>query len=274
MRSLFVYRGPVINPAPVSRREFRTAVLIPVYNEEPDTVESCIRACTKIEYPNVGIYVLDDSTDGELQAANREICAAHSVRYIHRDHRQGFKAGAINHALTVLDEGTEYILVIDSDQQVRSNIFRDLIPILEADDSVSFIQTPQFFRSEPEDPVSVTFSYQQHIYNKHVCRGLSVNGVGMLTGSNSLFRVSHLSAIGGMDEECIAEDIATAFLFHLKGYRGIFLDTVYAEGLAPPTLAAYFTQQLRWAYGNTQSARDDTQDVPETTPFHEAPAVA
>jgi cellulose synthase (UDP-forming) len=252
MRSLFAYSEPAINPAPVSRREFRVAVLIPVYNEEPDTVESCIRACKEIEYPNVDIYVLDDSTNGEMQAANRNICAGYAVHYIHRGHREGFKAGAINHAIAGLDDDTEYTLVIDSDQQVRPAIFRDLIPILEADESLSFIQTPQFFRSEPEDPVSVTFSYQQHIYNKHVCRGLSVNGVGMLTGSNSIFRVSHLAAIGGMDEECIAEDIATSFLFHLKGYRGIFLDTVYAEGLAPPTLAAYFTQQLRWAYGNIQ----------------------
>ncbi|WP_243669010.1 hypothetical protein [Methanoculleus chikugoensis] len=75
----------------------------------------------------------------------------------------------------------------------------------------------------------------------------------MLTGSNCLFRVSHLAAVGGMDEVCIAEDIATSFTFHLRGRRGgVFLDAVYAEGVAPPNLAAYFTQQLRWAYGNTQ----------------------
>ncbi len=252
MRSLLVYREPTIGPAPAGRRSFHVAVFIPVYNEEPDTVESCIRACKEIEYPNVGIYVLDDSTNGELLAANRGICDVQSVHYVHRGHRQGFKAGAINHAMAGLDEDTEYILVIDSDQQVEPAIFRDLIPFLEADDSLSFIQTPQYFRSEPADPVSVTFSFQQHIYNKHVCRGLCVNGVGMLTGSNCIFRASHLAAIGGMDEECIAEDIATSFLFHLKGYRGVFLDKVYAEGIAPPTLAAYFTQQLRWAYGNTQ----------------------
>jgi cellulose synthase (UDP-forming) len=252
MRSLFAYREPAIGRVSVSRRIFRLAILIPVYNEELDTVESCIRACKEIEYPSVSIYVLDDSTNGEMQAANRDICAMHSVHYVHRGHRQGFKAGAINHAIAGLDEDTEYILVLDSDQRVRSTIFRDLIPLLEADDSLSFIQTPQFFRSEPADPVSVTFSYQQHIFNKHVCRGLCVNGVGMLTGSNCIFRTSHLASIGGMDEGCIAEDIATSFSFHLKGYRGIFLDEVYAEGIAPPTLAAYFTQQLRWAYGNTQ----------------------
>lgn len=251
LRSLYAYPERPVTPR-VEGSGCRVAVFIPVYNEEPDIVEPCVRACTAIAYPDVCVYLLDDSTDAQKQTAMQEICRRYRLRYVHRGHRRGFKAGAINHALTLLDGDTPYLLVLDADQIVKPTILSDLVPILEADPAASFIQTPQFFRSEPNDPISVTFSYQQHIYNKHVCRGLSVNHTAMLTGSNCIFRVGHLAAIGGMDETCIAEDIATAFAFHLRGCRGIFLDTVYAEGVAPPNLAAYFTQQLRWAYGNTQ----------------------
>lgn len=253
LRSLYAYsdRPPMFLPR-TGGPGCRVAVFIPVYNEEPDIVESCVRACTAITYPDVCIYLLDDSTDAQKRTAMQEICHRYHLRYVHRDHRRGFKAGAINHALALLEGDTPYLLVIDADQKVKPTILADLVPILEANPAVSFLQTPQFFRSKPNDPISVTFSYQQHIYNKHVCRGLSVNHTAMLTGSNCMFRVSHLAAIGGMDETCIAEDIATAFAFHFRGCRGIFLDSVYAEGIAPPNLAAYFTQQLRWAYGNTQ----------------------
>ena len=252
LRSLYAYPEHPIMPRQEAAPTSRAAVFVPVYNEEPRVVESCVRACMEITYPDASVYLLDDSTDAQKRASMQEICRRYHLRYVHRDHRQGFKAGAINHALSLLDGDTPYLLVIDADQKVKPTILADLIPVLEADPTVSFIQTPQFFRSEPNDPISVTFSYQQHIYNKHVCRGLYVNRTAMLTGSNCIFRVSHLAAIGGMDETCIAEDIATAFSFHLRGFRGIFLDAVYAEGLAPPNLAAYFTQQLRWAYGNTQ----------------------
>jgi cellulose synthase (UDP-forming) len=253
LRSFYAYPGRLMLP-PRERgpAASRIAVFIPVYNEDPCVVESCVRACTGIAYPEVCIYLLDDSADPQKRMAMQEIGRKYCLRYIHRGHRQGFKAGAINHALALLNSDTPYLLVIDADQKVKPTILAELVPLLEADPGVSFIQTPQFFRSEPHDPISVTFSYQQHIYNKHVCRGLSVNNTAMLTGSNCIFRVSHLIAIGGMDETCIAEDIATAFAFHLRGYRGIFLDTVYAEGIAPPNLAAYFTQQFRWAYGNTR----------------------
>ncbi|MCM2466192.1 glycosyltransferase family 2 protein [Methanoculleus oceani] len=252
LRSLYAYREQPIAPRERGASTCRVAVFIPVYNEEPDVVESCVRACTAIAYPDLCVFILDDSTDARKRTAMQDICRRYNLRYIHRDHRGGFKAGAINHALSLLDGDTPYLLVIDADQKVKPSIIADLIPVLEADPELSFIQTPQFFRSEPHDPISVTFSYQQHIYNKHVCRGLSVNHTAMLTGSNCIFRVNHLVAIGGMDETCIAEDIATSFTFHLRGCRGIFLDTVYAEGIAPPNLAAYFTQQFRWAYGNTQ----------------------
>lgn len=252
LRSLYAYSERPFTPQRYDGPLPRVAVFIPVYNEEPDVVEACARACSAIAYPDVCIFLLDDSTDEQKRVAMQDICRRYRLRYVHRDHRRGFKAGAINHAVSLLDADTPYLLVIDADQKVKPAILADLIPVLEADPSVSFIQTPQFFRSERNDPISVTFSYQQHIYNKHVCRGLSVNHTAMLTGSNCIFRVSHLTAIGGMDETCIAEDIATSFLFHLRGRRGIFLDAVYAEGIAPPNLAAYFTQQLRWAYGNTR----------------------
>lgn len=58
-----------------------------------------------------------------------------------------------------------------------------------------------------------------------------------------------------MDESCITEDIATSFIFHSKGYKSIYIDQVYAEGLPPPSLSAYYSQQMRWSFGTLQNTK-------------------
>ncbi len=255
LRSLFLYDDSIGSRPSVDASSPRVAVFVPVYNEDPHIVESCITTCAEISYPNFIIYLLDDSTDEAIQESNRRISRRFGVRHLHREHRRGFKAGAINNAIGHLDDDVQYLLVIDADQRVKPHILADLIPVLESNPSLSFIQTPQFFHARSDDIIGISYSYQQHIYNKHICRGLNVNCTVMLTGSNSLFRLSRLRAVGGMDESCITEDIATSFTFYARGYHGAFLDTVYAEGIAPPTISAYYTQQLRWAYGTIQLLR-------------------
>ena len=58
-----------------------------------------------------------------------------------------------------------------------------------------------------------------------------------------------------MDENCITEDIATSFIFHTYGYKSIYVDKVYAVGLPPPSLSAYYGQQMRWSYGTLQNTK-------------------
>jgi cellulose synthase (UDP-forming) len=76
-----------------------------------------------------------------------------------------------------------------------------------------------------------------------------------MCGTNVIIRLSYLREIGGMDETCITEDLGTSFIFHSNGYKSIYLDSVLAEGMPPPSLSAYFTQQMRWAYGTMQHVK-------------------
>ena len=104
-----------------------------------------------------------------------------------------------------------------------------------------------------KDCLGLAYSFQQHIFYKHICRGLCVNNTSYICGTNVIIKLEDLKKVGGMDETCITEDISTSFTLHSKGYRSIYMDKVYAEGLAPPSLSAYYGQQLRWAYGTFQN---------------------
>ena len=74
LRSLYAYSGDPIAPHRSDGLLPRVAVFIPVYNEEPDVVEACARACTAFGFPVVRFFLLDDSRDEKLRVWMLDIC--------------------------------------------------------------------------------------------------------------------------------------------------------------------------------------------------------
>jgi cellulose synthase (UDP-forming) len=218
-------------------------------------VKKTVQEAKKTDYKNFQIILIDSTTDQEIQTKTLEIAKNQGIKYIHRKTLRGYKAGSINDVIKNLSVKFKYILILDSDHKLKKQILQDLIPILEENPTLSFIQTPQYFQTEKNDRLGLAYSFQQHIYYKHICRGLSINKTAYICGTNVIIRLSHLKEIGGMDETCITEDISTSFIFHTKGYESIYLDQVYAEGMYPPSLSAYYGQQLRWSYGTIQNTK-------------------
>src|SRR5246127_3862708 len=90
--------GPALNPLP------SVTIQLPLYNEMY-VAERLIDAVCAIDYPRelLEIQVLDDSTDetrsiAEL-ATRRYAAQGLDVKYIHRDDRTGYKAGALEAGL-------------------------------------------------------------------------------------------------------------------------------------------------------------------------------
>jgi cellulose synthase (UDP-forming) len=231
------------------------AIIIPTLNENPDMVKETILKAKNVDYENFQVILIDSSTDNDIRDKTAIMCQKLDIKYIYRDNLRGYKAGSINDAIKNLNNNFKYALILDSDHRLKSSIFKDLIPIMENDSDLTFIQTPQYFRMSKDDRLGLAYSFQQHIFYKHICRGLCVNDTAYICGTNVIIKLKDLKKIGGMDESCITEDIATSFIFHSKGYKSLYIDKVYAEGLAPPSLSAYYGQQLRWSYGTFQNTK-------------------
>lgn len=229
------------------------AIVIPTLNEDPEMVKLTIFNAKNIDYPNYEVVLIDSSTDKDIRKKTAQMSHDFNIRYIYRDNLRGYKAGSVNDALEEIGRDFRYALILDSDHRLKGSVLRDLIPIIENDPGLSFIQTPQYFKSS--DRLGLAYSFQQHVFYKHICRGLCINGSSYICGTNVLIKLDDLKEIGGMDETCITEDIATSFTFHSNGYKSIYVDEVYAEGLAPPSLSAYYGQQLRWSYGTFQNTK-------------------
>lgn len=229
------------------------AIIIPTLNEDPEMVKLTIFKAKNIDYDNFEVVLIDSSTDEKIRQKTEDMSDKFNIRYMYRDTLRGYKAGSVNDALEKIGRDYSYALILDSDHRLKGTVLRDLIPIMENNRGLSFIQTPQYFSSS--DRLGLAYSFQQHVFYKHICRGLCVNDSSFICGTNVLIKLDDLKEIGGMDETCITEDIATSFIFHSKGYKSIYVDRVYAEGLTPPSLSAYYGQQLRWSYGTFQNTK-------------------
>lgn len=257
MKSLTLYDNQLIgkNKVKIEGKGPPVAIIIPTLNEDPDMVKDTILKAKNIDYENFQVILIDSSTDGDIRHKTDLMSHNLNIKYIYRDTLRGYKAGSINDAIKNLDNDFRYVLILDSDHRLKSSILKDLIPLMENDSDLTFIQTPQYFQMAKHDRLGLAYSFQQHIFYKHICRGLCVNGSPYICGTNVIIKLEHLNEIGGMDETCITEDIATSFIFHSNGYKSIYVDKVYAEGLAPPSLSAYYGQQMRWSYGTFQNTK-------------------
>lgn len=96
----------------------KVTIQLPVYNER-HVVERLIDACANLNYPadKLQIQVLDDSTDQTTAIIERRIEDWQSrgikIETVRRVDRQGYKAGALAHALPLASG--EFIAIFDAD---------------------------------------------------------------------------------------------------------------------------------------------------------------
>ena len=91
---------------------------LPVYNEYY-VIRRLIKAVGSLDYPRerLQIQILDDSIDETREIAEREATILRSqgldVEYLHRDNRDGFKAGAL--AAGLERAKGDFIFILDAD---------------------------------------------------------------------------------------------------------------------------------------------------------------
>ena len=104
-----------------------------------------IDSTAALDYPaeKLEIQVLDDSTDETAgvaeQAVNYWRQRGVNITHVRRGSREGFKAGALAYGMD--RTGAEYIAIFDADFIPRRDFLRRTVPVLYADNGLSFVQT-------------------------------------------------------------------------------------------------------------------------------------
>ncbi|WP_411876207.1 glycosyltransferase [Vulcanococcus limneticus] len=227
-------------------------VLVPSYGEPLELIGRCLRGCRAIDYPNVTVWLLDDSGRPELE----RLCTSLGCRYLAREQREHAKAGNLNHVLPHLDG--DLLAVFDADV-VPQTSFLARTAGLFVDPAVGFVQTPQSYMNA--DPVIRNLRLERWLmpdeetfyrWVEPVRQGL--NAV-VCAGTSFVMRRSALLQVGGFETGTPSEDLATGIRLAAAGYRNLFVGEKLSAGLAPFTLAAMARQRCRWASGTLQTLR-------------------
>ena len=229
------------------------AVLIPACDEPPEALERSLGSVGRLGYPNLQILLVENSRNPDCKKIAHHLAQKYGINVVDIPNR-GTKAGALNDARRFLDHSISYLMVMDADQSLQSDILTDLVPILEGDTSLAFIQTAQAYENSGESLLAFAAAQQQMLVYDCVMEGKAANDRVPCFGTNFIMRMAALDSIGGWDETNVTEDLTTSYHLHLKSWKSKYIRKIYALGLAPPSLESYWRQQKRWATGNSSLA--------------------
>lgn len=234
------------NPLP------KVVITIPLYKEPLKVVSKTIEGALNIDYPKdrFEIVVCDDSPAASSSDIG-SFCEKNKVRFISRNSRKGFKAGALNNVLRQVD--CDFFAVLDSDHIPTPNFIKTCLSGFTEDDVVLVQGKPMFVNQEDYLMRSSSFIHTQffHVYQKS--RGTR-DGV-IFAGTTGMFRADLLRKFGGLLEDTLAEDTDTSFMLLSQGYKTRYIHEICSNGLVPWNPISMINQVWRWTNGITSIFR-------------------
>jgi cellulose synthase/poly-beta-1,6-N-acetylglucosamine synthase-like glycosyltransferase len=265
---LDVLGRPLRDPDPVplwdESRPWPLVVLqVPMYNEPVELVGETLAALDRLDYPNYLIQAVDNNTaDPSVWQPIQQLCQQLGPRFqfIHLAPWPGFKAGALNEATRRLPQEVEIVGIVDADYLARPGWLRETVPFFQ-DPAVGFVQTPQHYR-DWEDNSYLRGLFHSYRYFFDITMPSRANRDAIIfCGTMGLIRRSVLDEIGGWNEECITEDAEASLRILGRGYRGVYHQVAWGEGLMPLTFDGLKKQRYRWALGGLQILRQHWREL-------------
>lgn len=252
------YSGRDIKPLSRFTDYPKVTVQLPVYNEMY-VVERLISAVCKIRYPKslLQIQVLDDSTDETTTIVERSVKKykglGFDIECIHRDSRQGYKAGALNEGLKKATG--EIIAIFDADFVPPENFLKETVDYF-SDPEVGIVQTRW---GHLNSNYSLLTKVQEVLLNGHFIIEQTVrfeHGVfGSFNGTAGLLRKTCIQSSGGWQYDTLTEDLDLSYRAQMQGWKLVYLKDVVADAELPVDVNAFKAQQHRWSKGGIQTAK-------------------
>lgn len=228
-------------------------IQIPAFNEGA-IVGRAVANATRLDWPRAKLHiqVCDDSTDATTRFAHEAVDRAKAEGFdaivLHRSDRTGFKAGALNAARE--RTAHEYFAILDVDYVPPADFLRRCMAVLLAEPRLAFVQARPDFLNAGENALTraQAIVLDFHYGLEQPTRSWSGQALPF-NGTCGIWRRAGIEAGGGWRGEMMTEDWDLSYRALLAGWRGMFLTTVPVPGELPASLAAWVSQQKRWAAG-------------------------
>jgi cellulose synthase/poly-beta-1,6-N-acetylglucosamine synthase-like glycosyltransferase len=244
--------GTLPDPPPV------VTIQLPLFNEMY-VADRLIDAVCRLDYPReaLEIQVLDDSTDETRAIAEHAVRRAAAqgldIKYLHREDRSGYKAGALEAGLR--QARGEFIAIFDADFLPTPDFLRRMMPHF-SDSGVGMVQARWGHINQDYSLLTriQAILLDGHFVLEHGARHRSGRFFNF-NGTAGVWRRAAISDAGGWQHDTLTEDLDLSYRAQLRGWRFVFVSDVIAPAEVPVEMNAFKSQQHRWAKGSIQTCR-------------------
>ena len=263
-------------PAPGGELRGRTALLFPVYYENPARIAGAVDAIST-ELHSMGraqafdVFILSDTREERASAEEeraytalkRRLQPVVSVYYRRRRENPGRKSGNIKDWVQRFGGAYANFVILDGDSVMSGTTLVRLALAMQRDGKAGLIQTV------PRLAGATTLLQHLHLFASNVYGAASAAGLafwyrdeGNYWGHNAIIRTEAFAAAAGLPAlpgpppfggDIQSHDFVEAALLQRAGWGVHMVPTVVGsyEGL-PPTLLEVIARDRRWAQGNLQ----------------------
>jgi len=257
----------------------RTAVVVPVYNEDPvksfSHVAAMVKSIGRTSFASqFDFVILSDTTDQRIAAKEEfwlvrlktEVSHICQIFYRRRPSNPGKKAGNIADFIKTSGALYDYLIILDADSLMEGSTMVEMVRRMEADPQLGLLQTlPKVIRARSFFGRAIQFSasYYSPIY----AQGLALlqGTEGPFWGHNAITRTRAFAQSCGLPQlpgkppfggHILSHDFVEAALLARNGWK-VRIDPdlrgSFEEG--PDNVIDYAKRDRRWCQGNLQHSR-------------------
>ena len=270
---------PPVQPRVTGPIRARTAILIPVYNEDPVATFARI-AAMDASLKSTGFRdlfhfaILSDTRDEGVAQKERhwflrllsETGAEGRIFYRRRQSNKGRKAGNIEDFIKRAGGAYDFAIILDADSLMEGATMVEMVRRMEAAPDVGLLQTlPKIIHARSRFGRAMQFSAS--FYTPIFCRGLAMmqGRTGPFWGHNAIVRVRAFAESCGLPElsgkppfggHILSHDYVEAALLARAGWTVRVDDDIegsFEEG--PENIVDHAKRDRRWCQGNLQHSR-------------------
>ena len=259
--------------APAPNGASRTAVLFPVYNEDPHAVFTAVEVMARdlVEQgvARTDIFVLSDTRDPAIAAAEEAAFArlrrlfGERVRYRRRLENSRRKVGNIAEFCRSWSHAYDYMVVLDADSLMGAATVGAMVGLMDANPRTGLIQTVPYAVGR-ETLFARIQQFAARLYTPLLVEGLAFwqQDDGNYWGHNAIIRIApfmahcDLPVLPGREPfggDILCHDVVEAALMRRGGWQVWLLPSLGESYEALPANMVDFAQrERRWCQGNLQ----------------------
>ena len=245
-----------INPI-IEVGEPTITIQLPIYNEKYVATRLVDAVCQQ-DYPKdkMRIMVLDDSDDDTVETMSNTVKKYQSlgfdIEHVRRGTRNGYKAGALKHAMK--STTSEFVAIFDADFIPPAWYLKKAIPHFTKS-NIGLVQCRWGHINENYSALTQAQALNLDFHFLIEQKAKSNSNLFMnFNGTAGIWRKECIDDAGGWHTATLVEDLDLSYRAQMKGWKCLFLPDIVVDAELPVQMNGAKRQQFRWAKGSVQCA--------------------